>query len=151
MRLLPIGLLSIALAGWACTGCGGCGHKSEPPKPAARPPTRPPAKPPAPPPERKLVTPSRTHEDDLQHSPRQYRPGTQTATPEKPMSIVKMPQVTRQEVEADPRLNNPNIPMGSKRTLKILEKVQKNNPNLTKPDSWFKPEPAADRQHAGAK
>ncbi len=146
MRVWRFGIVAVGLVGlvWSgCGGCGGCGgDKPEPAKPQARPKAAP-----AKPPEvakRELVTPSRVKTKKGMHSPKAYREGLQTASKDKPLSIVKLPQVTRQEIEADPRLNNPNMPMASKRTLKILEKVQKNNPNLTKPDSFYKAEPNAD-------
>ncbi len=70
------------------------------------------------------------------------------ATPVHPLGLNKMPGVSRTEIEQDPRLDNPNLPYASKRTLKILEKLQKANPNLTKPDDWFKADPDADTRGA---
>ncbi len=71
------------------------------------------------------------------------------ATPVHPLGLDKMPGVSRTEIEQDPRLDNPNLPYASKRTLKILEKLQKSNPNLTRPDDWFKAEPDADNVKGG--
>lgn len=137
MRSLPLGLVCIALAAgsWAgCGGCGGCGGKPEVTKPAAQQQVQ--VQKPAPRPEaakREIVTPSRIRQNPRQHVPRQQRDQAQGQS----SSIAKQPQVTRQEIDADPRLSNPSLPLASKRTLKILEKAQKNNPSVTKPDAWY--------------
>jgi len=57
---------------------------------------------------------------------------------DKTLRLSETPRVTPEEIESDPRLDNPRMPYATKRALKALEKIQKENPHLTKPNSWYK-------------
>jgi hypothetical protein len=78
-------------------------------------------------------------------SPQQYQPaGPQEAAVGQPVPLNRVPAVSAKEIEQDTRLANPKLPYASKRTLKILEKMQQANPSLAQ-DHAFPPNDTDDQ------
>ena len=132
MRAFWMLSIPLLLVGLALGGCRGCGKTPETPDAGAVQPAQAAADA-GPAVAKPQVTPSRQLSDDgRMKSPKQYLPeGPLKATANQPLPLNRVPTVTVKEIEQDTRLANPKLPYASKRTLKILEKMQQANPGLT--------------------
>ncbi|HOX45750.1 MAG TPA: hypothetical protein PK668_19275 [Myxococcota bacterium] len=65
---------------------------------------------------------------------KRYEPPTDAPQPMesgKPMRLVPLPAVSDEEIDNDPALSkNPNLPPGTKRTLKVLQKLTQTDPRF---------------------
>jgi hypothetical protein len=78
--------------------------------------------------------------------------GPQPFVPGKPMSLVPLPTVSDEEIDNEPALAaNPNLPLGSKRTLKVLQKLTQTDPRFDPKKNPGNPnaEPPADNVKKG--